>query len=192
MSKPDLGPFGYYPGDYIFKCKTCDTEYWDGDKRCINCMSCAMNMWEQDQIIKLLVCGGRDYGWKEVNGKRVRDLDECEGLCDILDGFLESSEKQFNTNIKSPRRWSASNLLVIHGNANGADKLAGAWARAVGAGEHGVGADWKKYGRGAGFIRNAEMLELKPDFVIAFPGGAGTKMMVSLAKRAGVPVKEIT
>lgn len=44
----------------------------------------------------------------------------------------------------------------------------------------------------AGYIRNAQMLsEGQPNIVIAFPGGKGTEMMVSLAKKKGVQVIQI-
>ena len=44
-------------------------------------------------------------------------------------------------------------------------------------------ADWDKFGRAAGPIRNAQMLrEGKPDLVVAFPGGRGTANMVAQAK----------
>lgn len=55
-------------------------------------------------------------------------------------------------------------------------------------------ADWKKYGRAAGPIKNKEMLEyiLEGDpIVVAFWDGQsrGTKDMISKAKEAGVDVK---
>ena len=53
-------------------------------------------------------------------------------------------------------------------------------------------ADWDTHGRGAGPIRNKQMLEEgKPDLVIAFPGGKGTANMIGQAKEAGIPVREI-
>lgn len=54
-------------------------------------------------------------------------------------------------------------------------------------------ADWVKYGKRAGPIRNALMLkEQKPDLVVAFyPGGNGTLNMVGLAKRRKVEVLEV-
>lgn len=52
-------------------------------------------------------------------------------------------------------------------------------------------ADWDKYGKSAGYIRNQQMLdEGCPDYVVAFPGGAGTNMMKRIASKAGVPVIE--
>jgi hypothetical protein len=58
-------------------------------------------------------------------------------------------------------------------------------------------AQWHKYGRAAGPIRNQQMLaEGKPDLVLAFhddiDGSRGTKDMVNRARRAGVKVEVIS
>jgi len=82
--------------------------------------------------------------------------------------------------------------VIIQGGAKGADECARRWAN-----EHSVGcetyhADWKKYGKAAGPIRNRKMLDLgNPDLVIAFPGGNGTQNMVALARQNYIEVKEI-
>ena len=73
---------------------------------------------------------------------------------------------------------------IIHGDAPGADRMAGAWARNHSIPEHRFPADWDAHGRRAGYIRNQQMLdEGEPDVVVGFPGGKGTVNMVSLAKR---------
>ena len=83
-------------------------------------------------------------------------------------------------------------LTIIHGAAKGADSLAQAWAKDNGYPDDAYPADWNKYGKRAGYIRNVQMLnEGKPDLVIAFPGGKGTQMMINLAEAAGVPVVKI-
>jgi len=83
---------------------------------------------------------------------------------------------------------------IIHGAARGADSLAGEYAN-----RHAIPctefpADWNQYGRKAGPIRNIRMLtEGTPDRLVAFiaPGSRGTRHMVEIAKKAGIPVKEI-
>jgi hypothetical protein len=82
--------------------------------------------------------------------------------------------------------------MVIHGGAAGADEIAGQWARRRGVPEVVVPANWNYYGKRAGHERNAWMLRLQPDLVIAFPGGRGTANMVSQARKAGIRVEEIT
>lgn len=116
---------------------------------------------------RVLVCGGRDY----------RDQATVDR---VLDGLLPSMK------------------LLIHGAATGADSCAQHWARTRMA----EGADilvdlyppdWKRHGRAAGHIRNAEMLaQGKPDLVVAFPGGRGTENMVTRAIAAGVTVWRIS
>jgi hypothetical protein len=66
--------------------------------------------------------------------------------------------------------------------------LAGAWAAIE---VEVYRADWAKHGRSAGPIRNQRMLsDGKPDKVMAFPGGRGTRGMIALARAAGVEVLE--
>jgi hypothetical protein len=78
--------------------------------------------------------------------------------------------------------------ILIHGDANGADRLAGEWATSRGITVEAQPPDWKKHGRAAGPIRNQKMLAENPALVVAFPGGKGTADMVKKAKKAGLEV----
>jgi len=52
--------------------------------------------------------------------------------------------------------------------------------------------EWDELGKKAGPLRNQRMLdEGKPDLVVAFPGGGGTKDMVRRAVKAGVAIHEV-
>ena len=85
--------------------------------------------------------------------------------------------------------------LVIEGAAKGADKLAHEWAIDRGVANDRYHAEWERYGRAAGPIRNERMLkEGAPDLVVAFPeaGGRGTQNMMKQALKAGVPVIDAT
>ncbi len=88
-----------------------------------------------------------------------------------------------------------ADTVIIHGGARGADEMAGKMAEDILGMEVEVyEADWERYGRAAGPIRNKRMLdEGKPDLVIAFmkPESKGTKNMVEIAEKAGVPVQVI-
>lgn len=76
---------------------------------------------------------------------------------------------------------------LMQGGATGVDTMARDWAATRPEIKRYVcRADWKTHGRAAGPIRNAKMLEWKPDLVVAFPGGPGTSNMVTQAKAAGV------
>lgn len=81
---------------------------------------------------------------------------------------------------------------VIHGAAEGADAIAGIWARRMAIKETPFPANWKAYGRSAGPRRNQRMLdEGKPDLILATPGGAGTADMMARAERAAIKVMKI-
>jgi len=82
---------------------------------------------------------------------------------------------------------------VIEGGARGADSLAKEEAYAAGMNVREFSADWRRYGRAASPIRNAQMLtEGKPQLVVAFhkdlTNSRGTANMVKQAKEAGVSV----
>lgn len=82
---------------------------------------------------------------------------------------------------------------VIHGDATGADRLAKIWCLLNNVPQEPYPALWGKHGRAAGPIRNQQMLECgHPDLVVAFPGGSGTADMVARARKAGIPVQEVT
>ena len=111
--------------------------------------------------MKILVCGGRDYDDQHFVFASLDRLHASKGVS-----------------------------IVIHGDAPGADTLAGQWAEAHGIHFAAVPALWNKLGRKAGPLRNEAMLQLAPDAVVAFPGGRGTAHMVGLAKEAGIKVWE--
>lgn len=84
--------------------------------------------------------------------------------------------------------------VLIHGDARGADTLASEAALALEIPIEAYPAQWEKYGRAAGPIRNKQMLdEGKPDLVLAFHAdlekSRGTKNMVNQARKAGIPVR---
>jgi hypothetical protein len=104
-----------------------------------------------------------------------RDYDNVDKVYEVLDEF------------------PTEELLIIHGGARGADSLAGVWAFERGVQVTRYPADWEKYGKRAGYVRNQQMLdEGKPDLVIAFPGGRGTAMMIDIAEKAAVNVLKIS
>ena len=82
------------------------------------------------------------------------------------------------------------NAVIIHGAAPGVDTWAGKAAAACGLAVIPFPADWSQ-GRGAGAIRNRQMLkEGRPDVVVAFhfEDSPGTRDMIAVARRALVPV----
>lgn len=78
--------------------------------------------------------------------------------------------------------------MIIHGGAKGADLLATLWATRKGIHSAEIKALWDWHNKSAGYKRNIAMLLLRPEYCVAFPGGKGTKMMVSLCETAGISV----
>src|SRR6187551_1734503 len=74
---------------------------------------------------------------------------------------------------------------VVSGGAWGADYLGEVWAEGNGLPIMRFPADWDKYGRAAGPIRNRKMAE-HADAVVLLPGGKGTASMAKEAAKAGI------
>lgn len=114
--------------------------------------------------MRVIVCGGRDF----------QDKDFC---------FRKLDE------IISPLK----NIEIVSGNAKGADAFGEEYALKKGLKLSIFKADWKKYGRAAGPIRNREMyhyaLEDHP-MIIAFWDGVskGTKNMIDVAPKNGADI----
>lgn len=82
--------------------------------------------------------------------------------------------------------------VVVSGGAAGPDRTAIEWANSRGVPCEIHYAEWSKYGKRAGMVRNKKMLETA-DAVIAFWDGEsrGTKNMIEIANAKGIPVKVI-
>lgn len=77
-------------------------------------------------------------------------------------------------------------FIVLHGGAKGADSLSGMMAGMLGLQVEITPADWLTYGRRAGMIRNTQMLERKPDYVIAFWNGQSRGTLDTIQKAVNV------
>lgn len=134
-------------------------------------------------MTRVLVCGGRTFGivipdtpLEEIEAERERADRERKVLDVALSPYLRDSGTH----------------VIIHGAAPGADSVAARWAERHDVPALAFPAKWKKHGKAAGPLRNAQMLaEGRPDIVIAFPGGKGTADMKSRARAAGVQVVEV-
>ena len=79
--------------------------------------------------------------------------------------------------------------VIISGGHRGADTLGERYAK-----ENGIefvlfAADWNKYGKAAGPIRNKQIIEEgKPELVVAFKPGKGTKTTINYAERNNIEV----
>lgn len=86
---------------------------------------------------------------------------------------------------------------LLEGGALGADIIAaGVWLDMGGYCVINEPADWRRFKRAAGPMRNARMLTYRPDRVIAFHDdlatSTGTADMVRRARRQGIPVEQWT
>ncbi len=86
--------------------------------------------------------------------------------------------------------------VIIEGGCQGADWMARDAAEQCGLRVEHYPADWHKYGKSAGVIRNQKMLkDAHPDTVVAFCAdltqSRGTQDMVNRARQAGIPVQII-
>lgn len=108
---------------------------------------------------RILVCGGRDFNdWNLLRSTLYN-------ICD---------ERDWNSPSDDHGNY-LPDVVIIAGGAKGADDLADQWAVVNWTGLEVYKADWKKYGRRAGPIRNQQMLdEGKPDLVVAFPTPTST------------------
>lgn len=132
-------------------------------------------------MIKVLVCGGRDFGATE---QEYHFIARTLNTIFFDKGWIHAPDEYGN--------W-LPDVVIISGEARGVDRAAASYASTNWTGYEGYPADWETHGKKAGILRNVRMLEEgKPDLVVAFPGGRGTAHMVKIAKEAGVPVIEVT
>lgn len=109
-----------------------------------------------------------------------------------------------------PEQARQTPLIVVHGRAAGADSYARSWALAMArhgypVTEEGHRADWDRYPKVAGHVRNEHMVALGADLCLAFPercekpecaGRAphdthGTAHCIQAARKAGITVRRI-
>jgi hypothetical protein len=78
---------------------------------------------------------------------------------------------------------------VVSGGALGVDRLGESLALAAGKRVHSIRPDWKKHGRGAGFIRNRAIVEMA-DEVHAWWNGTsrGTANSIDIARKMRKPL----
>ena len=113
--------------------------------------------------MKVIIAGSRDFS----------DYDLLKSKCDTFLKDIAVSE-------------------IVSGTADGADKLGERYALEKGYDLKKFPADWKKYGKKAGYLRNEEMASYA-DILIAFWDGLskGTSLMISCAERKGLVIHTI-
>ena len=109
------------------------------------------------KIIKIVIAGCRDYN----------NYEEAKTYIDLCISNIRNGNK----------------IIILSGGASGADKIGERYAKENGFEVEVYPADWGKYGKSAGPIRNKLMAE-NCDCVICFWDGKsrGTKSMIEYAK----------
>ena len=85
-----------------------------------------------------------------------------------------------------------TDMVLLHGGAHGAEKIAASWADARGVQQIICRPNWKAHGKAAPFRRNDELLNLLPKGIIAFPGAGITGNLVDKARQLGIPVHRVS
>jgi len=114
-------------------------------------------------MFKVIIAGGRDFNDYELLKKK----------CDY---FLQNKE----------------DIIIISGNARGADSLGEQYARERNLKIDSHPADWDKFGKSAGYRRNKEMVDVA-DAAICFWDGKskGTNHTINLCKEKNIPCKVV-
>lgn len=126
-----------------------------------------MNLVDYKKIFKVIIAGSRDFN----------DYIRLEKELDYL--LKDKIEEGYT-------------ILIVSGRAKGADQLGERYARNRNFDIEMHPADWNKYGRRAGMIRNSEMA-YSGDALVAFWDGEsrGTKQMISVMERLNKPLRII-
>lgn len=115
-------------------------------------------------MFRVIIAGTRDF----------KDYELLKSYCDYM---------------LSKKAQSGEEIVIISGGATGADTLGEQYAKERGYSLRQFPAQWDKYGRQAGPMRNRQMAE-NADALIAYWDGEsrGTKNMIEEAKKRGLKV----
>lgn len=128
--------------------------------------------------MRVLVTGSRDW----ADYKRLYSVLHTE----IVERYWEKGHDEQGRFID----WVIpEDFVLVHGACpTGADLMADDWILSWDRVAETHPADWKKYGKRAGYVRNAEMVEAGADLCLAFilNKSRGATMTADLAEEAGI------
>ena len=129
--------------------------------------------------MRILVTGSRDWTNRELVASAIVSLQS------------EFAEKGYDSEGRFVD-WLTDGWTIVHGACpTGADAMADDFAVTSFMNVERHPADWKRWGKSAGFRRNAEMVQLGADVCLAFirNKSRGATMTADLAAKAGIPLK---
>jgi hypothetical protein len=116
------------------------------------------------ETYKVIIAGSRNYN-------------EYKTLVKVCDNILYNKR-------------DTHKIIIVSGAANGADKLGEKYARLRGYEIDSHPADWDKYGRSAGHIRNSEMGNVADAAIIFWDEvSPGSKSMIEIMRKLNKPYR---
>ena len=150
---------------------------------------------------------GSTYIWIEDESGNCFYVDETHEIRDFFRSEPEPSPNRFSVIIAGTRSFKDYDLLeqkcnmlfinksptnIICGCAEGADTLGKMYGDRHGIPVQMYPADWKKYGKSAGYIRNQEMANHADALIVFWNGSSrGTYNMIETARKKEIPVRII-
>lgn len=140
------------------------------------------------------VIDARDF--LKARSERRRAALTPEGTAVVFAGGRASFASTDDAKAYADNIWAAldrvreqvPDMLLVHGgDGKGADRLAASWAERHEVQQLTFGLD-RRLGARAGFKRNEQMLDMRPRYVVAFPGNGVTERLVIEAKARRITV----
>lgn len=128
----------------------------------------AITEWEQEEKAigngsKVIIAGSRSFA----------DYEKLKSVCDSI----------------LPNLYSEPRISILSGTSSGSDSLGERYAKERGYTLNRYPADWKRYGKAAGPIRNRQMVKEADAAIIFWDGQSrGTKNLIEEANRHGLKV----
>lgn len=118
---------------------------------------------------RIIIAGGRDFGEKHVHWDLI---------------FVRCNAILYNL----PK----DEIEIVSGGAKGADRLGEVYAAVREYPVKVFKANWDKFGKSAGYLRNKEMSEYATHLIAFWDGKSkGTKHMIDLAREKGLKIRVI-
>jgi len=124
-----------------------------------------------------------------LNQTKEKDMNEFKLIVAGGRDFIDYSRLFDELNALANGEYRDKAVSIVSGLARGADALAVRFAEENGVALHTFPAQWDKFGKGAGFIRNREMAEFADGALVFWDGASkGSANMIQEMQKLGKPV----